>query len=187
MDFHAKLKAATRSAHDAIDRELDLVGTALTATRYRSLIVRFYGFYLPLETVLFSAQAWPATGIDPELRRKAPMLLTDLQALDIDFAEAALCEEMPDMETAARRLGCLYVVEGSTLGGQIIGRHLRQNLGITPQSGGRFFAGYAENTGRMWQAFLTQLEAQANSATEQDDIVRGALSTYETLTRWCQH
>ena len=49
-------------------------------------------------------------------------------------------DDLPDLQGVQEALGCLYVVEGSTLGGQVIARHLRQTLGVDPRCGGSFFA-----------------------------------------------
>jgi heme oxygenase len=51
-------------------------------------------------------------------------------------------------------VGCLYVLEGATLGGQFISRHLA-TLGIGPANGGLFFHGYGAKTGEMWKSFQT--------------------------------
>ena len=47
----------------------------------------------------------------------------------------------------------LYPIEGSSLGGQVISRHLLQNHGLTMNKGARFFNGYAENTPMRWEEF----------------------------------
>jgi len=60
----------------------------------------------------------------------------------------------PDIKNPGDLVGTLYVVEGSTLGGQLIAKHLAKNLGITPETGGRFFGGYGENTVNFWTDFL---------------------------------
>lgn len=80
-------------------------------------------------------------------------------------------------------LGCLYVIEGATLGGQVITRHLLATHGITPETGGAFFAGYGAETGPHWQAFGAMITA-AERFGAADEIVASANRTFETLDRW---
>jgi heme oxygenase (biliverdin-IX-beta and delta-forming) len=42
------------------------------------------------------------------------------------------------MSSPARALGVLYVIEGSTLGGQVIARRIAEALHIGPQDGAGF-------------------------------------------------
>jgi heme oxygenase len=46
--------------------------------------------------------------------------------------------DLPDIEDWPRMLGCLYVLEGATLGGQIISRHLQRTLHIDAINGAAF-------------------------------------------------
>ena len=80
-------------------------------------------------------------------------------------AVAALphCKRLPSVDTLPGLLGCLCVSEGASLGGQVITRHLRASLGLTPSTGGAFFFGVGEPTGQCWKTFvqaLTRLVAE---------------------------
>jgi heme oxygenase len=141
--------------------------------------LRSWGFYLPLEGCLATFD-WSAAGIDFGLRRKAPLIEEDLRALGIHRPrlEAAPPLARQNLDFA---LGCLYVLEGATLGGQIISRHLA-TLGIGPANGGLFFHGYGAKTGEMWKSF--QLSATRYCATEEQivEAVSGAQSTFERFS-----
>jgi len=95
-----------------------------------------------------------------------------------------MCHVLPDLRTPARLFGCLYLIDGATLGGQVVTRHLQASLGVTPMSGGVFFSGYAEHKGSHWKAFGVHLSAFAQASGAEDDIVPGANETFETLDRW---
>ena len=58
-----------------------------------------------------------------EQRYRAPLILEDLARLGFP-AQPPLCLAMPSLRTHAQLLGALYVMEGSTLGGQVIARQL---------------------------------------------------------------
>jgi heme oxygenase len=96
-------------------------------------------------------------------------------------ANLPLCGDLPDVSHVSSAFGCLYVIEGSTLGGQIISRHLRARLNVTPQAGGLFFHGYGEETGAMWKAFCSTLGAHALTLENQDPIIDAALATFRSL------
>ena len=118
---------------------------------------------------------------------------------DAALAATPRCTDLPDCTTPEQLLGCLYVIEGATLGGRSITRHLQIRLGLTPESGGAFFDGYGAQTGSHWKAFCTMLSENADrqmshSADDSADhfsvesrhaaIVAGANQTFATLTHW---
>ena len=73
----------------------------------------------------------------------------------------------------------MYVMEGSTLGGQVITRQLAQ-AGIAGRS---YFTGYAEQTGPMWKRFCQLLTEEATD-TNQAEIVESASLTFQKLHAW---
>ena len=75
------------------------------------------------------------------------------------------------------------LIEGATLGGRIIGRHLQASLGLRADSGAAFFSGYGSATGPLWQAFGDLLRVRAAS-TDEAEIITGAVQTFDTLDRW---
>jgi heme oxygenase len=97
---------------------------------------------------------------------------------------------LPPLNAPEQLLGCLYVIEGATLGGRSITQHLQTRFGLTPQSGGAFFDGYGAHTGSRWKAFCTMLMNNASPPDHADDesrhaaIVAAANDTFQTLTQW---
>lgn len=148
---------------------------------YKDLLVRFYGFYHPWECrsqPLLSEMA-------PRLyenRSKTNLLRSDLCAFGTDPERVPLCESLPPLSTFSQVLGSTYVLEGATLGGQILSRHFTHNIGI-PASRMSFFSGYGERTGCMWKSFceeFTQLAANGDEGT----IITSAQTTFQTLREW---
>lgn len=182
-----RLKQSTRARHAALESRSTLLDPGLSRDTYRECLRRFFGYYLPLESRLLGSQKWHETGQVYDGRHKWPRLAQDLVALGLSSDELALapqCSALPDLATAARLFGCLYVIEGATLGGQIVSRHLHASLGVTLQSGGAFFGGHGAQTGSRWKAFGAQLNAFALRSGGDDEIVAGANETFETLDRW---
>ncbi|MGO9600101.1 MAG: biliverdin-producing heme oxygenase [Isosphaeraceae bacterium] len=186
-DFLSRLRDQTRAEHVAIEAVLGLIRSDLTVESYRHVLERFYGFYRPVEDALEVAGGWESSGLNLNERKKVPLLEADLQFLGLECpAQLPVCRDLPPLDVAAARYGCLYVLEGATLGGQYISQHIRQVLGLEPQAGARFFQGYGEQTGAMWQAFRTALRHFAASPALQDRVVASATATFRALRLWCQ-
>ncbi len=186
MPLLARLRAETQDAHQAIEQTLDLMRADLTLAHYRHRIEQFYGFYQPLEERL---RACPgvAEWLDLQERLKTPWLEADLQALGAEALGALpLSSHLPPLDSPAQCLGCLYVLEGASLGGVIISRHIREKLAITPQSGGKFFNGYGDRTGEQWHGFRAALTAFDAATGEPDQVITAARATFETLRHWCE-
>jgi heme oxygenase len=69
---------------------------------------------------------------------RLPLLNCDLSSLG-EMKEAHLIENIKSLPNKAEILGLLYVVEGSTLGGQIISRHLHDRIGAKIGHAMRFY------------------------------------------------
>jgi heme oxygenase len=181
----SRLRAESRLEHEAVERDLDLMSAGLTVAVYRRRLEQLHGFYAPLEDRLEALGAF--SGAEPEPLAKAALLAADLRALGVAEPERLpRCQALPDLLGPAQALGCLYVIEGATLGGQVIARHLHRTLGLEPQSGARFFHGYGEETGPRWRSFGARLVAFAVNAPREDLMVRAAIETFRALRAWCK-
>ena len=187
MTILQRLKEATAARHVAIESRSVLLDPALSRAGYRACLQRFLGYYAPLEQRLLHSPAWHAAGLGYDGRHKTPLLLQDLAALGDSpgaLAQTPQCLALPRLGSTARIFGCLYVIEGATLGGQIVSRHLQASLGVTPQSGGAFFSAYGQHTGSRWKAFCMQLSAFALAYGGDDELIASANDTFDTLDRW---
>lgn len=181
----ARLRAETRSAHDRLEGDLDLLGPGLTRDRYLRLLERFHGVHAVLEPRL---DAWHVR--DPRLdwpqRRKLAMLRADLVALGLPparLASLAPCPGLPEATTTASALGVLYVVEGATLGGRLIAAHL-VSAGV-PEAAVHFFGSYGDDVGRRWRHWRRVCDAWVgHDQARADAVVAAAVSTFDALGRW---
>ena len=192
-----RLRLETRGEHDAVERVLDLIGAALTREAYRRRLEQFYGFYGPLEAALKSRCARKAEDADESnlsgatrsalasRLTKTAHLRQDLHHLGVLTDDLPLCRRLPSLVTQAEVLGCLYVMEGATLGGRMITQHVLATLGITPTTGASFFDGYAGDTGKMWQAMRHLLVSCAVDTQTENVIVANAIATFTCLRGWC--
>ena len=95
------------------------------------------------------------------------------------------CPALPTIGGIPEALGCLYVMEGATLGGQIIRRQAASRLGLGPSSGCSFFSAYGEQVGPMWRAFRAALADYATGAPgAQARVLDAASDTFARLDLW---
>lgn len=185
MSILAQLRARTRPCHDRLEACVDLERRCRTLWEYRTLLVCFSGFYGPVEAHL--ARCPGIERFDFAHRRKAPLLARDLQTLAGPDARQPLplCTALPPLTTLPQAAGCLYVLEGATLGGQLIARHLRMTLGLDAQNGAAFFHCYGDSVGRRWKDFCGVLEDYAlEDNAVREEIVLSAGGTFCALEQW---
>ena len=181
------LKARTRPHHERAEAALPLMDDGLTLDRYRDTLAALLGVYLPLEERLAALHAWDKLGFDFERRRKAPLIDRDLIALGWSASEielVPLCPELPPVDTLPRALGALYVMEGATLGGQVIRRRLARTLGLDARDGVAFFSSYDDGVGPMWKEFQALVTRTVATHDEMDSMVASAAATFDALTSW---
>lgn len=180
--FRFHLKRVTEPEHQALETRMARTGLDGSLASYRRLLTCFHSLYDPLERALEQLD-WTATGLDPAARRKSPWLAEDLAHFGETVPTRPISAALPPVRGIGDGFGVLYVLEGATLGGQIISRELRAGLGIGPESGGRFFAGYGAETGRMWQSFVAVLERAAEDPENASAISEAASATFRSFDR----
>jgi heme oxygenase len=180
-----QLRRATRSAHDRFELSLPLLDPSLSHSRYVGVVQAFYGFYAPLEPLCERAAGAAGATLDLAARAKARLLAADLAALGhaaSDVLALPRCRHLPTVTSASQAMGVLYVLEGATLGGQIIRRHLLSALGLDAAHGAAFFTGYGDRTREMWLRFTDHIDRAAD--LEIDTAIAAALATFDTMARW---
>jgi heme oxygenase len=177
-----KLKEATRDQHEGLENTVDVMKGSLSKEDYKNLLLKFYRFYAPVEEEI-SKLDWDEIGYSFEGRRKVPKLEDDLEFLGASEERKNLepWTGIPNIEDQASGLGVLYVLEGATLGGQIINRHLREHLGVEPGSGASFFSGYGPETGRMWKEFAQLVDAYSGEFGGDEKMIRAARETFDSF------
>lgn len=123
MSAHQALRAATRAAHDAVDRRFAGLSLDRPADYGRFLLAHAAAF-LPAEQALTDAGAGSLIDDWDQLRR-SPALHADLDALGLRPPPPA---EPPAYADEAAVLGGAYVIEGSRLGGALLRRQVAPGL-----------------------------------------------------------
>lgn len=177
-----KLKEATRGQHEGLENTVDVMSQMFSLDNYKTLLLKFYRFYSAIEPELAKLDL-KKYGYDLSARLKTPKLESDLTALNIldEAKKLPVYNGLPTLDSAEKAFGSLYVIEGATLGGQIINRHLKQNLDLTTENGGLFFNGYGEKTGLMWKEFIEIATNFAFAANNDQTIVESASETFDSF------
>lgn len=183
------LKAATQPYHQALERQINLDALSASLANYRRLLQRFYGFYGPGEAQL-ATLPWSTVGFPWSARQHSPTLAADLQWLGetpATLATLPCCLDLPRLATIPQALGYLYVVEGSTLGGQLISRHLQAHWPILQEAGCQFFQRYGAQVGVMWRAFSHFVNDYiAQNPNAEAPMVECACVTFQRLQQWVE-
>jgi heme oxygenase len=184
-DVLRRLRTDTATEHAAVEAALDLLDADLTAVRLAEVLARMHGFWCSAEAGLdawAAAQPAAAAGVQWADRRRAHLFAADLAALGA--GPAAQRPQLPAVPGTDAALGRLYVLEGSTLGGVFIDRHL---AGLPELAGTslRAFSPYGERTGAMWHGFRAATRAHVAAGGDAGRIVAAARQTFAVLAAWC--
>lgn len=188
MDLRQRLKDETTNLHDKIEQTFlfkKILQQEITLSDYQLLIQKIYGFITPCEAIIDSLTCKSVI----ENRKKTPWLEHDLHTLKILTAgddELLRCLDLPILSEPEHVLGYLYVIEGATLGGQVITKMLKIQLQITVDKGGRFFHGYGDKTKMMWNKFCSHL-CSINDVKQQNMIIHAAINTFDRLYEWMEN
>jgi heme oxygenase len=181
----AALRAATASQHACLERDLNLLRDDLSPGHYCTLLERFYGYYDPWERNAAALLGSPEPPFFAS-RRKTPLLREDLRfwgRSDRVLADLPRCTDLPVLHTLPGLLGSMYVLEGATLGGQLLARQFERTLGLRDGHGYAFFRSYGSEVGRRWREFGAVVEDFASPGAE-PEMTRAAQQTFATLHRW---
>ena len=147
--------------------------------QYAAMLSAFYGFYQPVQQSIqqyITKEDLP----DKEQRRTASLLLQDLAYLGMKTT-VNKCNNLPVITNKEKAFGALYVLEGSTLGGQHITKMLLKNEALQlGESDLTFFNGYKDETGAKWKSFIAALNRQSG----EEEIINAAKETFVAFKNW---
>jgi heme oxygenase len=190
-----RLRAETRAQHVATEA-IPFSSAILDGTITRAAYAGQLAAYLPVHRAL---EAAIAAGGHPALAAawtddmaRTPLLEADLAALGVDHpgdsramregeAMAAWIGDLADRDPVAV-LGVLYVLEGSTLGGALLRRHIADAFGLR-DAGLRYYSPYGTGPKPHWVAFGERMNAAVSSEADADRIVAAAGETFDRIGR----
>ncbi|MGG7516547.1 biliverdin-producing heme oxygenase [Allorhizobium undicola] len=148
MDFSPVrqfLRRETASLHKDLDR---LVGEFSSRSAYQAFLAGSAGFRLPLEAVIAAHDLPDAFG-----QWRPALVGSDIMADlgDLEMTPRPVSQTEPAPERTENWLGMIYVLEGSSLGAQLLARRAAE-LGLSQTFGARHIFAQARNISN-WRAF----------------------------------
>lgn len=181
----ARLKRETAEIHQELENKMPFAGEDFSLPEYQCLIVNFYNFYEKFEPQIERALKRYQIDFDYSRRLKTPKLALDLQNLETPLSSNfdSVENEPAIFNSREKVFGALYVVEGSTLGGQVIARILKRKFNFDESNGAAFFGGYGAETGAMWNAFRAAITEFAETSDNHEDIIVAATETFQRISK----
>ncbi|WP_338556356.1 biliverdin-producing heme oxygenase [Paenibacillus sp. KS-LC4] len=195
MNVMARLKEETAVNHKQIEDNRfakAIMNQTLNVMDYSLYLQKFYGFIQPIErhiAALLHKQNVQELGEFIQSRAKTPLLERDLLALGLSEEQVQQlpgCKQPPELATVAAVLGYMYVIEGSTMGGQIITKQVRKFLPLTEEvsEGTAYFNAYGSETRAKWAEFSQMVTQSVLTEEDANQVVESAKQTFLTLEAW---
>lgn len=176
------LKEQTKALHDLVEEKLlshKIMDKSFTVMEYHQVLKHNYTFLHHFEDAVFSSLSDDTSQkIRLEDRKKLPFIKKDLAELGLTDSEKQPLLKI-EIKTEAEALGMLYVMEGSTLGGNIIAKNLAKNPAFSDIEF-HYFGCYGEKTGSLWKNFREVLESKSTEVNS-GDFLKGAKKAYQFL------
>lgn len=174
------LKENTKQLHDDTEAKFDsqrIFDRTYSLDDYKKILRLNYLFHNDFEDKAIRALS-PETSekLNAESRRKLPAFEKDLQHLNLDKAEI---NESISVNSEAEALGILYVMEGSTLGGNVIAKQLSRNPAFE-NTEFNYYGVYGEKTGENWKNFKETLDSRF-SEEQYEEVLKGTKKAYQYM------
>lgn len=185
IDLTADVMLALRNGTAAAHKQLEatavfaqLMKESVTTTDYARALRVMLQFYAMMEPCLKSGLL--AHLPDYAYTPRFPLLQNDLQQLGMsaNIQEDIRLQSPPGK---AATLGMLYVVEGSTLGGQVLARHLYARLGERLALATSIYNLGGKLTHDHWMQVQKTLRVQADQDVDIEHVVHAATECFYKL------
>ncbi len=174
------LKQNTAEYHDAAEKLFNsekIFNKTFTLEDYKKIINTNYLMLLHSEDKIFNSLSGNfSEKLQLNDRKKLPLIEKDLASLALENRTPSHALEFENEHEA---LGAMYVIEGSTLGGNVIAKQLSKTEGFDNVTF-NFFGCYQENTGPMWKNFKEVLDTEV-AEEKYNDVLSGAKKLYTFL------
>jgi len=177
-----KLKQATQADHDTLEGLMfvhQIMGGTLNLQQYKQILATNYLVHKRFEDTLVNGlDATTASALGISKRRKLDALAADMLELNMDAPEPNA--DSISFENQAEILGALYVLEGATLGGNVIVKRLKINPQLNDLNlGFHYYQVYGESLIPNWKKFVEVLNSQPEDTD--DAAINGAKKMFNYI------
>jgi heme oxygenase (biliverdin-IX-beta and delta-forming) len=180
------LKRATRTLHSSVEAEVAIDRRLASSAEYVQLLKRLYGIHKPFEDIL-GAKKEIVEAYVPDVgeRFKVHLLEQDLHFLKAGSPTNAEVCSLAEVEGIPEIFGAFYVLEGSTIGGNMIAQSVHRHLGYGPGKGTSFYSSYGKDVGRRWNVFKSHLDRlETNGPFSREAVLDGATRMFRIFGEW---
>ena len=184
--FLTNLRQTTANSHKQLEENYysnAIQESSVTLHNYQTYIAKLYGIILASENDVFPVLTSLISDIGQ--RYKADFIVNDLTNTGIPISEV---KDLPvynfTVSSTAQALGIMYVLEGSTLGGKFLYKHINKILGLNAENGASYFWGYGQQTGPLWNNFITIVSNYAVEKNCENEIIASAVQTFSNIDLW---
>jgi heme oxygenase len=189
-----RLRAETRAQHmatEAIPFSSSILDGTLTREAYAGQLAAYVPVHRAIELAV--AAGHPAlAAVWTEDMVRTPLLAEDLAALRVDTSGTATATAEGDAMAAwisalavrdpVAVLGVLYVMEGSTLGGALLRRHISRAFDLA-DAGLRYYSPYGTGPKPHWVEFGERMNAAVTSEADADRVIAAAGEAFDRIGR----
>lgn len=176
VDLPRRLRLETAALHREVEAETGLPGSIRSVEGYVRLLDRTLTFHAIVMRALADprwASQWTPVGVELGMHDRTAALRADLA--ELGFVREPDTARPLDISSFGEALGCLYVVEGSALGGQLLWPAIRDQIGPVPLS---FFSGEGREHPVPWRATQAALRAYESHDHDTRPVLAGAVTTF---------
>lgn len=181
------LRTKTAGGHESLESLMfvnEIMNNSLSIENYKKLLTINYIIHQKLENKLANMlDANLAEQLDMKNRLKLSALEKDLAYWDIDpltLPELNFDLFIPEQNNAAV-LGALYVLEGATLGGNVIKKHILANPNFAGHEDGlNYYGVYGEQLSSKWKTFVSVLN-ETVAEPDYERCINSANGTFNNL------
>ncbi len=175
------LKAATGSWHDALEAHAhshQIMDLSLPREGFERLICFQYSLHQAVEPLIrpLLDENFPELAYG-ETRQKMEALQADIMQLDPAQRPPEVSAHF--IQSPAHALGSAYVLEGSTLGGQVILRHLKKMPDIARDEPFRYYGLYGDQVGPRWKTFQKVTNTALDTSEKLGEATEAAVATFK--------
>ncbi len=185
----AQLRERTSGQHRQLEDAVNWPASFHSLYTYRDLLRAFWSIVPELDSRIADRLALMPPDYAPTQRRQ--WLAQDLAMLDQMLRSASASDSLPrlapcDFEylrSESSCIGALYVLEGSSLGGQYLAHQVRSRLQLDPQAGTSYFSGRGSATRLHWQSFCDWTNDRLQALGGINEAVSAAATTFSCFEK----